>query len=137
MIIGRGLSEIYFSSIFIFILNSYLKTMSELKTKVTFHNPEDPNSGYTIENPYADKIRFITDATEEGFLEIPKLTVFGILNFLYVGEATARDGRCGFRSRAVSELNYWFNTKKTYRFWRKSLRPLYNQILKLFKILTS
>ena len=104
--------------------------MSELKTKITFDNPEDKkNSGFTIENPYADKIRFITDATAEGFLDIPKLTVFGILNFLYVGEATARDGRCGFRSRAVSELNYWFNTKKTYRFWRKALRPLYEQIL--------
>tara|TARA_R100000234_G_scaffold93770_1_gene61969 strand:- start:67 stop:420 length:354 start_codon:yes stop_codon:yes gene_type:complete len=104
--------------------------MSELKTKITFDNPEDKkNSGFTIENPYADKIKFITDATEEGFIEIPKITVFGILNFLYVGEATARDGRCGFRSRAVSELNYWFDTKKTYRFWRKSLRPLYNQIL--------
>ena len=100
------------------------------QTKVIMHDPENPNSGYTIENPYADKIKFITDATEEGFLEIPKITVFGILNFLYVGEATARDGRCGFRSRAVSELNYWFNTKKTFKFWRKSLRPLYDQILK-------
>ena len=106
--------------------------MSELKTKITFDNPEDKkNSGFTIENPYADKIRFITDPTHEhGYIEIPKITVFGILNFLYVGEATARDGRCGFRSRAVSELNYWFDTKKTYRFWRKSLRPLYDQILK-------
>ena len=102
--------------------------MSELKTKITFHNPEDKNSGFTIENPYADKIRFITDATEEGFIEIPKITVFGIINFLYVGEATARDGRCGFRSRAVSELNYWFNTKKTYRFWRKALRPMYEEM---------
>ena len=98
------------------------------QTKVILHNPENPNSGFTIENPYADKIRFITDATAEGFLDIPKLTVFGILNFLYVGEATARDGRCGFRSRAVSELNYWFNTKKTYRFWRKALRPMYEEM---------
>ena len=104
--------------------------MSELKTKITYHNPEDKeNSGFTIENPYADKIRFITDATEEGFIEIPKITVFGILNFLYVGENTERDGRLGFRSSAVCELNYWFNTKKTFKFWRKSLRPLYNQIL--------
>ena len=100
------------------------------ETKVTLNNPEDSNSGYTIENPYATKIKFITDAVPEGFIEIPKITVIGLINFLYVGENTDRDGRCGFRSRAVSELNYWFNTKKTYRFWRKSLRPLYNQILK-------
>ena len=91
--------------------------MSELKTKITFDNPEDKqNSGFTIENPYEDKIRFITDSNAEGYIEIPKITVFGILNFLYVGEATARDGRCGFRSRAVSELNYWFNTKKLLNF---------------------
>ena len=98
------------------------------KTKVTFHNPEDPSSGYLIENPYADKVRFITDASAEGFIEIPKITVIGIINFLYVGESTERDGRCGFRSRAVSELNYWFNTKKTYRFWRKALRPMYENM---------
>ena len=131
-IIKNGLikNEIYYFSLHTFILNSYLKTMSELKTKITFDNPEDKkNSGFTIENPYADKIRFITDSNEEGFIEIPKITVFGILNFLYVGEATARDGRCGFRSRAVSELNYWFDTKKTFKFWRKALRPLYDQIL--------
>ena len=100
------------------------------ETKVTFHNPEDPSSGYTIENPYETKVKLITDAVPEGFIEIPKITVIGLINFLYVGENTERDGRCGFRSRAVSELNYWFDTKKTYRFWRKSLRPLYNQILK-------
>ena len=34
--------------------------MSELKTKVTFHDPENSNSGYTIENPYETKIRFST-----------------------------------------------------------------------------
>ena len=104
--------------------------MTELKTKVIFNNPEDiQNSGYVIENPYETKVRFITDATPEGFIEIPKITVFGILNFLYVGERTKNDGRCGFRSRAVSELNYWFNTKKTFKFWRKALRPLYEQNL--------
>ena len=100
------------------------------ETKVTFHNPDNPNSGYTIENPFATKVKIQTDFVDEGFVEIPQLTLLQIMNFLYVGEATARDGRCGFRSRAVSELNYWFDTKKTYRFWRKSLRPLYNQILK-------
>ena len=56
------------------------------ETKVVLHNPENPNSGYTIENPYATKIKFIT------------------------------------------ELNYWFNTKKTYRFWRKALRPMYEEM---------
>ena len=98
------------------------------ETKVVLHNPENPNSGYTIENPYATKIKFITDAVPEVFIEIPKITVIGLINFLYVGEATERDGRCGFRSRAVSELNYWFNTKKTYRFWRKALRPMYEEM---------
>ena len=29
----------------------------------------------------------------------------------------------------MSELNYWFNTKKTFKFWRKALRPLYEQNL--------
>ena len=100
------------------------------ETKVTFHNPDNPNSGYTIENPFATKVKIQTDFVDEGFVEIPQLTLFQIMNFLYVGERTGRDGNCGFRSRAVSELNYWFNTKKTYRFWRKSLRPLYNQNLK-------
>ena len=98
------------------------------ETKVTFHNPEDPSSGYTIENPYETKIKFNTDAVPEGFIEIPKITVIGLINFLYVGENTEKDGRCGFRSRAVSELNYWFNTKKTYRFWRKALRPMYEEM---------
>ena len=104
--------------------------MSELKTKVTFNNPDDPNSGYMIENPYATKVKIHTDFVKEGFIEIPQLTLFGIMNFLYVGENTERDGRCGFRSRAVSELNYWFNTKKTFKFWRKALRPAYEQHLK-------
>ena len=44
------------------------------ETKVTLNNPEDSNSGYTIENPYATKIKFITDAVPEGFIEIPKIT---------------------------------------------------------------
>jgi len=101
--------------------------MSE--TKVTFHNPEDPRSGYTIENPYETKIRFSTPKlNKEGYIDIPKITVIGLINFLYVGEGTDRDGRLGFRSKAVSELNYWFNTKKTYRFWRKALRPMYEDM---------
>ena len=54
------------------------------ETKVTLNNPEDSNSGYTIENPYATKIKFITDAVPEGFIEIPKITVIGLINFLYV-----------------------------------------------------
>ena len=46
------------------------------ETKVIKHDPENPNSGFTIENPYATKVRFITDATPEGFIEIPKIKVF-------------------------------------------------------------
>ena len=98
------------------------------QTKVIVHNPENPNSGFTIENPYETKVKFITDAASEGFIEIPKITVIGLINFLYVGEGTERDGRLGFRQKAVSELNYWFNTKKTYRFWRKALRPMYEEM---------
>ena len=99
------------------------------ETKVILHDPENPNSGYTIENPYETKVRFSTPKlNKKGYVDIPKITVIGIINFLYVGEATERDGRCGFRSRAVSELNYWFNTKKTYRFWRKALRPMYEEM---------
>ena len=99
------------------------------ETKVILHDPENPNSGYTIENPYETKIRFSTPKlNKDGFIDIPKITVIGIINFLYVGENSESDGRLGFRQKAVSELNYWFNTKKTYRFWRKSLRPLYEQI---------
>ena len=99
------------------------------QTKVIMHDPENPNSGYTIENPYATKIRFSTPKlNKEGYIDIPKITVIGLINFLYVGEGTERDGRLGFRSKAVSELNYWFNTKKTYRFWRKALRPMYEDM---------
>mgnify|MGYP003119535857 CR=1 FL=1 len=99
------------------------------ETKVIVHNPENPNSGYTIENPYETKVRFRTPKlNKEGFIDIPKITVIGLINFLYVGEGTERDGRLGFRSRAVSELNYWFGTKKTYRFWRKALRPMYEEM---------
>ena len=102
--------------------------MNKTKTEVIFNNGKNTDNGYLIKNPYADKVRFITDATEEGFIEIPKITVIGLINFLYVGEDTERDGRLGFRSRAVAELNYWFKTKKTYRFWRKALRPMYEQM---------
>ena len=99
------------------------------QTKVIMHDPENPNSGYTIENPYATKIRFSTPKlNKEGYIDIPKITVIGLINFLYVGEGTERDGRLGFRSKAVSELNYWFNTKKTYRFWRKALMPMYEDM---------
>ena len=99
------------------------------ETKVIMHDPENPNSGYTIENPYETKIRFSTPKlNKDGFIDIPKITVIGIINFLYVGENTDRDGSCGFRSRAVSELNYCFNSKKTYRFWRKALRPMYEEM---------
>ena len=99
------------------------------QTKVIMHDSENPNSGYTIENPYATKIRFSTPKlNKEGYIDIPKITVIGLINFLYVGEGTERDGRLGFRSKAVSELNYWFNTKKTYRFWRKALRPMYEDM---------
>ena len=103
--------------------------MTKTKTKVIKHDPENPNSGFTIENPYETKVRFSTPKlNKDGFIDIPKITVIGLINFLYVGENTDRDGRCGFRSRAVSELNYWVNTKKTYRFWRKALRPMYEDM---------
>tara|TARA_R100001015_G_C4478673_1_gene59867 strand:+ start:152 stop:490 length:339 start_codon:yes stop_codon:yes gene_type:complete len=99
--------------------------MSELKTKVT-----KTESGLLIENPFATKVKIHTDFIDEGFVEIPQLTLFQIMNFLYVGENTERDGRLGFRSKAVSELNYWFNTKKTFKFWRNVLRPAYEEHLK-------
>ena len=55
------------------------------ETKVTFHDPENPNSGYTIENPYETKVRFSTpNLNKEGFIDIPKITVIGLINFLYV-----------------------------------------------------
>ena len=50
------------------------------QTKVTFNNPEDPNSGYTIENPYESKVRFSTpNLNKEGFIDIPKITVIGLI----------------------------------------------------------
>ena len=104
------------------------------ETKVILHDPENPNSGYTIENPYETKIRFSTPKlNKDGFIDIPKITVIGIINFLYVGENSESDGRLGFRQKAVSELNYWFSNdkftcKKTYKFWRKALRPMYEEM---------
>jgi hypothetical protein len=43
---------------------------------------------------------------------------------LYVGERTGRDSSF-MRSGAVKALNQYFKTKKNYKFWRESLRPLY------------
>ena len=43
---------------------------------------------------------------------------------LYVGERTGRDSSF-MRSGAVKALNRYFKTKHNYKFWRESLRPLY------------
>ena len=59
---------------------------------------------------------------------------------LYVGERTGKDSSF-MRSGAVKALNRYFKTKHNYKFWRESLRPLYeseyynkNQIKFLSKI---
>jgi len=97
--------------------------MSEVKTKVVFHDPENPNSGYTIENPYATVQKIDTDLVDAGYVEIPVYSLLYILNYLYVGEKRPSKN-CWFRSKATKALNQWFETKQTYKFWRKNLRPL-------------
>ena len=95
--------------------------MSETKTKDIVNNPEDPKSGYVIENPYATVQTF---NTEDGTVEIPVYCLIQIFSMLYVGERTGRDSSF-MRSGAVKALNRYFKTKHNYKFWRESLRPLY------------
>ena len=95
--------------------------MSELKTKVTFNDPENPNSGYMIENPYATVQTF---NTENGKVNIPVYSLIRIFSMLYSGERTERDSSF-LRSGAVKALNQYFKCKHNYKFWRESLRPLY------------
>ena len=97
--------------------------MSEVKTKVVFHDPENPNSGYTIEHPYATVQKINTDLVEAGYVEIPVFQLLHILNFLYVG-AKRDPKKSFFTSKATRALNQWFQTKQTYKFWRKNLKPL-------------
>ena len=96
--------------------------MTKTKTEVIFNNPEDiNNSGYVIKNPYATTQKF---NTEDGQVEIPVYCLIQIFSMLYVGERTGRDSSF-MRSGAVKALNRYFKTKHNYKFWRESLRPLY------------
>jgi len=95
--------------------------MTTTKTEVIFNNPEDKNSGYVIKNPYATVQTF---NTEDGKVNIPVYCLIQIFSMLYVGERTGRDSSF-LRSGAVKALNQYFKTKKNYKFWRESLRPLY------------
>ena len=95
--------------------------MTTKQTEVIFNNPEDKNSGYVIKNPYATVQTF---NTEDGKVNIPVYCLIQIFSMLYVGERTGRDSSF-LRSGAVKALNQYFKTKKNYKFWRESLRPLY------------
>ena len=95
--------------------------MTKERTEVLINNPDDPNSGYVIKNPYATVQTF---NTEDGRVEIPVYCLIRIFSMLYVGERTGRDSSF-MRSSAVKALNKYFKTKKSYKFWRESLRPLY------------
>ena len=95
--------------------------MTKTKTEVIFNNGENTDNGYVIKNPYATVQTF---NTEDGAVEIPAYCLIQIFSYLYVGERTGHDTPM-FRSKAVTALNQYFKTKKNYKFWRKSLRPLY------------
>ena len=98
--------------------------MSEVKkTEVIYHNGKNTEDGYTIKDPYATVQKIDTDLVEAGFVEIPVFQLLHILTYLYVGEKRPSKN-CWFRSKAVNALNQWFETKQTYKFWRKNLRPL-------------
>ena len=77
-----------------------------------------------INNPFEKKRKF---HTEEGTIEVPEITVIQILALLYAGEGTSRDGRLGMRQRAVRLLNSIFSSRRTYKFWRETLRPIYDE----------
>ena len=95
--------------------------MSQTKTKVIFNNGENTDNGYLIENPFATVQTF---NTEDGQVNIPVYSLIRIFSMLYVGERTGRDSSF-LRSGAVKALNQYFKTKHNYKFWRESLRPLY------------
>ena len=95
--------------------------MSETKTEVIFNNGKDTENGYVIKNPFATVQTF---NTEDGQVEIPVYSLIKIFSMLYVGERTGHDTPF-MRSGAVKALNRYFKTKHNYKFWRESLRPLY------------
>ena len=95
--------------------------MTKERTEVIINNPEDQNSGYVIKNPFATVQTF---NTEDGQVNIPVYSLIRIFSMLYVGERTEKDSSF-MRSGAVKALNQYFKTKKNYKFWRESLRPLY------------
>ena len=91
------------------------------QTEVIFHNGKNTDNGYTIKNPFATVQTF---NTEDGQVEIPVYCLIQIFSMLYAGERTGRDSSF-MRSDAVRALNKYFKTKNNYKFWRESLRPLY------------
>ena len=95
--------------------------MTETKTEVIFNNGKNTDNGYVIKNPFATVQKF---NTEDGQVEIPIYCLIQIFAFLYSGENTKRDTSF-LRSDAVKALNKYFKTKHNYKFWRESLRPLY------------
>ena len=95
--------------------------MTKERTEVIFNNPEDKNSGYVIKNPFATVQTF---NTEDGQVQIPVYSLIRIFSMLYVGERTGHDSSF-MRSGAVKALNKYFSCKHNYKFWRESLRPLY------------
>ena len=95
--------------------------MSEVKTEVILQNGKNTDNGYIIKNPYATTQKF---NTEDGQVEIPVYCLIQIFSMLYAGERTGRDSSF-MRSDAVKALNKYFNCKHNFKFWRESLRPLY------------
>jgi len=91
------------------------------QTQVIFHNGKNTDDGYLIKNPYATVQTF---NTENGQVEIPVYCLIQIFSMLYVGERTGHDSSF-MRSDAVKALNRYFSCKHNYKFWRESLRPLY------------
>ena len=95
--------------------------MTKTKTEVIFHNGKNTDNGYTIKNPYATVQTF---NTEDGKVNIPVYCLIQIFSNLYVGERSGHDTPF-MRSNAVKALNQYFKTKHNYKFWRESLRSLY------------
>ena len=95
--------------------------MTKERTEVIFNNGKNTDNGYVIKNPFATVQTF---NTEDRRVEIPVYSLIRIFSMLYVGERTGRDSSF-MRSGAVKALNQYFKTKKNYKFWRESLRPLY------------
>ena len=92
-----------------------------VRTEIYYNNGKNADDGYLIKNPYATTQKF---NTEDGQVEIPVYCLIQIFSMLYVGERTKRDSSF-MRSGAVKALNKYFKTKHNYKFWRESLRPLY------------